>query len=292
MMSKLQDRLKTLSPQQLLVSSIAGLAIAIIGGTLLIRGIKIISTGSVGVLEVAGTVAKEPLPPGMHWVNPWGNVEIYSTQIQDIKETIEATSKEGLGFNVDVSLQYHIAPDYATEVYKTIGKDEQEIVISRFRSIVRMITARYPAEAIYSEKRQELSEQLQIELKQSLEPLGFVLDGVFIREVMLPPSLQQAIQEKINEEQAGKQMAFKLEQERQEAERKRIEAQGKADAREILAQKTTPEILQIRSLEILEKLVESGDNKVIILGSGDDPNMPLMLRALNIEPSPQGQAQE
>lgn len=270
------------------------LIVILIIGSILARMIKVITTGSVGVVEFSGKIASEPLKPGIHRVNPWSNVAIYSTQMVDIKETIEATSREGLGFNVDVSLQYHINPDRVIELYQTIGRDEKEIVISRFRSTVRMITALYPVEAIYSTKRQELSDRLESRLKDELEPLGLTVDGVYVREVMLPDSFQAMIQNKLNEdqqnqqatfaiEQERQQMEFRLEQERQEAERKRIEAQGTADAQAILAQQDIPEILEIRSMEVIEQLAESPNAKIVILGNTGGNNVPLVLQALSTQ---------
>ena len=232
------------------------------------RNIVIVSTGNVGVVEFFGQMNNRPLNPGIHLVNPFSKVEFYSTRLKDVKETIEATSQEGLAFNVDVSLQYRVDSRKAVEIYQNLGNNETEIVISRFRSIVREVTASYPAEAIYSTKRQEVASRIREQLSKQLSPLGFVLDGAYLRQVVLPETLQAAIQEKLKAEQQSRQMSFTLTQTRQESERKRVEARGTADAQAILALSLTPSILQLRSIEAMEKLATSNNAKVLIVGGG------------------------
>lgn len=233
------------------------------------RNVVVISAGNVGVVEFFGQVESRPLPAGIHLVNPFAEVETYSTRLKDVKETIEATSQEGLAFEMDVSLQYRIDPQKAVAIYQNIGENETEIVISRFRSLVRQVTASYPMEAIYSSQRQEVTNRLQENLSQQLSPLGFVLEGTYLREVVLPKTLQTAIQEKLKAEQESQQMAFAIAKTRQESERKRIEAQGTADAQAILSRSVTPAILQLRSIEAMEKLATSDNTKVLILGGGE-----------------------
>jgi regulator of protease activity HflC (stomatin/prohibitin superfamily) len=243
---------------------------ALIGATAFIMAIArmliIIPTGSVGVQSTQGFVSATSLPSGFHLVNPFTDVIYYSTRLKDVKETIEATSKEGLAFNVDVSIQYQIDPQKAADIYQKIGTDESDILVSRFRSVVRGITAIYPAEAIYSTKRQEVASQMRQRLTEQIEPLGFMVEDVLLREVKLPDTLQAAIQEKLKAEQESRQMTFVLERERQEAERKRIAARGDADAQKIVSQGLTPEGLQLRSIEAMEKLATSANSKVIVVG--------------------------
>jgi regulator of protease activity HflC (stomatin/prohibitin superfamily) len=237
----------------------------------------IIPTGKVGVADFEGQVAPNTLTPGFHVMNPFSDVVTFSTRLTDIKETIEATSQEGLAFNMDVSIQYRLDPQQAARVYQQIGTDEREIVISRFRSIVRETTAMYPADAIYSSKRQDVAARMQQRLTQQIVPLGYVIEAVLLREVQIPNTLQAAIQEKLKAEQASQQMTFVLEREKQEAERKRIEARGQADAQKILSQGLTPSVLQLRSIEATEKLAQSSNAKVIVVG-GSSHGAPLMLQ--------------
>jgi regulator of protease activity HflC (stomatin/prohibitin superfamily) len=233
------------------------------------RTLRVISAGNVGVVESFGKVADRPLTPGIHAVNPFSDLEVFSTRLQDVTEDVEVTSQEGLTFNLHVSLQYRLKPDQVVNFYQSIGDNESEIIRSRFRSTVREITASYPAESVYSSRRQEVSEQMQERLSEQLEPLGFSVEGAYLREVVLPETLQAAIQEKLSAEQESQQMAFTLERERQEAERKRVEAQGVADAQTIVARSLTAEALQLRAIEATESLAASDNAKVVVIGGGE-----------------------
>jgi regulator of protease activity HflC (stomatin/prohibitin superfamily) len=253
---------------RLAVRAIALLIALIAASASIFRTLIIIPVGKVGVVELFGQVSERPLNPGIHLVNPFAEVEEFSSRLIDVKEVVEATSSEGLAFKIDVSLQYRLEPQKAVEIYKLIGTNETEIVISRFRSIIREITATYPAEAIYSTKRQEVANRLRQQLSEQLAPLGFAVDQVLLRGIQLPDTLQAAIQQKLATEQESQQMRFTLEKARQEAERKRIEAKGIADSQKIVTQGLNQQILQLREIEATEKLAGSDNAKVIIIGGG------------------------
>ncbi|MBD3884408.1 prohibitin family protein [Phormidium tenue FACHB-886] len=261
------SRLK-LAKAQIAIRMIAGLIGSIALLIAFFKVVVVIPTGEVGVEDLEGQVAPQTLSSGFNLVNPFSEVVTFSTRLQDVKETIEATSKEGLAFDVDVSLQYQIAPEKAALVYQKIGTDSTDILTSRFRATVREVTASYPVEAIYSTKRAEVTSRLQQRLTEQIEPLGFRVEAVLLREIKLPDTLQAAIQEKLKAEQATQQMKFTLEQERQEAERKRIEAQGIADSQKIVSQGLTPAVLQLRAIEATEKLAQSQNSKVVVMGGG------------------------
>lgn len=254
------------------------LLIGVIAAALsVLKSLAIIPAGKVGITEVFGSVHPRPLYPGIHFVNPFGKVVTYSTRLRDIKETVTATSQEGLSLTLDVSLQYKLVPKTVADVYQNIGTDETEIVISRFRSLIREITARYPAKAIYTENRQEVAQQLEAQMSQQLNPLGFIVEETLLRDVKLPENLQASIEEKLKAEQESQRMQFILEKERQEAERKKIEAQGVAQFQEIVSQGLTPQFLQWKSIEATETLANSNNSKVIIMG-GSEPRTPVILQ--------------
>jgi regulator of protease activity HflC (stomatin/prohibitin superfamily) len=282
---------KSPSPKhRLAVRAIAILVAGIAMIASLFKNIVIIPAGQVGVMELFGSVSERPLNPGIHLVNPFAEVEKFSTRLRDIKETVEATSQEGLAFSVDVSLQYKLEPQKAAEVYKSIGSNETEIIISRFRSIIREVTATYPAEAIYSTKRQEVANQLRERLSQQIAPLGFIVEDTLLREIKLPEKLQEAVQEKLAAEQENRKMTFTLEKERQEAERKRIEAKGIADSQKIISQGLTNPILQLKAIEATEKLAASDTTKVVIMGSGQG-GLPVNIQLDSVLPTQQSPAQ-
>jgi regulator of protease activity HflC (stomatin/prohibitin superfamily) len=261
-------------------------AIAMLIGTLaafilfyqfLARFFVTISTGTVGVVEVFGKVDDKSLNPGIHFVNPFSKTIVFSSRLKDIKETVDTTSKEGLGFELDVSLQYRINPEKLKDIYQTIGTNEQEIIISRFRSIVRQTTASYEAGAIYGDKREEIARRLHQEVSNSLSPLGFVVEETLLRNVKLPENIQAAIQKKIEAQQQSQQLDFELEKTRKEANRKREEAKGIADSQKIISQGLSEQVLRLKSIEATQKLAESQNSKVIIIGGGED-KLPLILQ--------------
>ncbi|MFN5753752.1 MAG: prohibitin family protein, partial [Pseudanabaena sp.] len=224
---------------RLVIKAIAGLIALTTAISALSRLLVVIPAGSVGVEDFQGKVSDRTLPAGLQVINPFADVVQFSTRLRDIKEEIGATSKEGLAIGIDVSIQYHIDPAKAASVYQNIGLEEREIIVSRFRSISREIVSGYPAEAIYATKREEVSLKLAEKLRSQMAPLGFVVDEALLRNVKVPETLQAAIQQRLKAEQENLQMKFVLEKEAQEAERKRIEAKGHADAQKILAEGLT-----------------------------------------------------
>lgn len=260
---------------QLVIKAIAGLMALATAISALSRLLVVIPAGSVGVEDFQGKVSERSLPAGLHVINPFADVVQFSTRLRDIKEEIGATSKEGLAIGIDVSIQYRIDPAKAASVYQNIGLEEREIIVSRFRSISREIVSGYPAEAIYATKREEVSLKLAEKMRSQLAPLGFVVDEALLRNVKVPETLQAAIQQRLKAEQENLQMKYVLEKEAQEAERKRIEAKGHADAQKILAEGLTPAVLQLRAIEATENLAKSTNSKVIVLGNGQ--GTPLIL---------------
>jgi regulator of protease activity HflC (stomatin/prohibitin superfamily) len=258
---------------QLVIKAISGSIAVLAGINALSRLIIVIPVGNIGVEYFQGKVSNRTLPAGIYAINPFSDIVQFSTRLRDIKEEISATSKEGLALDIDISIQYRIDPAKAGNVYQNIGTDEREIVISRFRAIAREIVAGYPAEAVYSTKREEISLQLREKLRLYITPLGFVVDEALLRNVKIPETLQEAIQQRLKAEQENLQMQFVLAKEKQEAERKRIEAKGRADAQKILAEGLTPAILQLRTIEANEKLSLAPNSKLVILGNGQNTSL-------------------
>jgi regulator of protease activity HflC (stomatin/prohibitin superfamily) len=263
-------------------SRLAVRAITILIGSIAVfnsisRLLVIVPPGNVGIVNFFGQVDEKTLAPGVHLVNPFNKVLNFSTRLKDVKENVDVTSQEGLSLNLDVSLQYKLDPQKAATVYKTIGTDETQLVISRFRSTVRAITANYPASAIYSTKRQEIAQKIDQQLTQDIPTLGFIVEEALLRNVKMPDVLQAAIQNKLKVEQENQQMKFVLEKERQEAERKRIEAQGIADSQKIISAGLTNQMLQLRAIEATEKLAQSNNSKIVIIGS-EKGGIPILLQ--------------
>jgi prohibitin 1 len=228
--------------------------------------------------ESLGQVGQKTLSPGIYFINPFTDIITYSTRLQDIKETVDTTSKEGLGFKMDVSLQYRLDPTKAGEVFQKIGSPEQqkEIITSRFRSLIRQITANYPLTDIYGEKRAIIAQNLGESMATQLQPLGFIVEEALLRNIILPDNIQAAIQAKVATEQESQTIDLEIQKAKKEAERKIIEARGTANAQKILSEGLTDKIIQLKTIEATEKLGQSPNSKIIILGGGQK-TLPLML---------------
>jgi regulator of protease activity HflC (stomatin/prohibitin superfamily) len=242
------------------------------------RAVVVIPAGEVGVIETMGSVDATPLTSGVYFLNPLSKVVTYSTRLQDIKETVDTSSKEGLNFNIDVSLQYRLNPEKAGEVFSSLGSEEQqrEIIVSRFRSLIRENTAKYDLSSIYGDKRAEISGVLVQSMKEQLEPLGFLVEEALMRNVILPENIQKAIQAKVEVEQSNQKKQLELISAQRDAERKIIEAQGVADSQKILSQSLTDKIIKLKAIEATQKLAESPNTKVLIMGSGEG-NLPIIM---------------
>lgn len=255
---------------------------------LFFRFLIIVPAGTVTVVETFGKVGQRPLEPGVNLINPFSQTIDFSTRLKDIKETVGATSSEGLNLDIDVSLQYKIDAQKADEVYQNIGISEKEIIISRFRSIIRQITATYEAKDIYGSKRQEIASRLRQELGEQLNPLGFIVEETLLRKVILPQKIQAAIQQKIEAEQDSQrqefinrkkrqELEFELEKAAKEAERKKIEALGISEAQKLISQNLTENILELKAIEATQELAKSPNAKTIIVGRSKD-GLPLLLQ--------------
>ncbi len=244
----------------------------------LVQCFTIVPAGHVGVVDFFGTVSEKTLPPGINPVNPLAKVVKFSTQTQEIKETMQVLSREGLTIGLEISTLFRLNPDSAARVYQTIiGGDYEEIVLKpQFRSISRAVTASFQASALYSTERERLGVAIQEELAKVVAVRGIIVESSPLRNVALPTQLTEAIEQKQRADQESQRMEFILAKERQEADRKRIEAKGIADFQTIVAQGISEQLLRWKGIEATEKLANSGNTKVIIVGAGKD-GLPIIM---------------
>ncbi len=244
--------------------------IALILFVLIIIGgpIKVVPAGHVGVKDLFGRVSDAVLKPGVNLVFPFTRVIKMSIQTQEVKETAEVPSKEGLMMDLEGSLLFRLDPSKAAEIYKTVGRNYQEIVVQpQMRSAIREITASYDAKALYSSEREQIASETFALFQKMASGRGIIAEAVLLRKIGLPPIVAAAIQEKLKREQEAEQMKFVLQKESQEAERKRIEAQGIADYQKIVALGLSPQILEWKGIEATEKLAMSPNTKVVVVGN-------------------------
>jgi prohibitin 1 len=236
-----------------------------------------IPAGSVGVVDFFGNVSENTLKAGINFVNPMANVIKFSVKTQEVKEQMTVPSKEGLTVQLEISLLYHLNPEYAFDIYRTVGENYGEIIVlPQFRAVVRGITAQYEAKALYTSGREQVAKDIEQELTRLVSKRGITIESAPLRQIILPKGLTNAIEDKLKAEQESQRMQFILLKEQQEADRKRIEANGISDFQEIVAKGLTDRVLKWKGIEATEKLANSPNSKTVIIGSGKD-GLPLIL---------------
>src|SRR6516225_3845018 len=236
-----------------------------------------IPTGNVGVLTLFGRVTGETLGEGIHLINPLKSVQKLSIQTQSVKESANVPSNEGLILVLDTSLLFHLDRSKAADVYQKVGANYAEkIVEPTLRAAIRASTSAHTANALYTNARELVQNQIQEELTSQLSPRGVIVENVLLRDVQLPAMLKTSIEAKQQAEQDALRMNFILQKEKQEAERKRIEAQGIADFQKIVATGISPQLLEWKGIEATEKLASSSNAKVVIVGNAKN-GLPLVL---------------
>jgi prohibitin 1 len=239
--------------------------------------LTVVPAGNVGVVDFFGRVSPDTLKAGINLINPLARVIKMSVQTQEMKEVMDVPSKEGLSVQLEVSVLFHLDPEKASEVYKTVGENYTAILlVPQFRSVSRGVTAGFEAKALYTSERELLANQIEEHLRRLVTARGIGIESTPLRRVGLPQRLSQSIEEKLRSEQESQRMEFVLAKERQEADRKRIEAQGIADFQAIVSRGLSDSMLRWKGIEATEKLANSQNAKVVIVGSGKD-GLPLIL---------------
>jgi len=244
---------------------------------LFLSSVVSIPTGHVGVLTLFGKVTGETLGEGIHVINPLKSAQRLSIQTQSVKESANVPSNEGLNLALDTSLLFHLDRSRAAEVYQKVGPNYAEkIVEPTLRNAIRAATSAHTANALYTNARELVQQQIQDELTTQLSLRGVIIENVLLRDVQLPAMLKSSIEAKQQAEQDALRMNFILQKEKQEAERKRIEAQGIADFQRIVAQGISTQLLEWKGIEATEKLAASGNSKVVVVGNTKN-GLPLIL---------------
>jgi len=241
----------------------------------------IIGSGEAGVLYKTlgdGVVTdKPPLSEGFHIVAPWNKVFIYEVRRMEIFEKMKVLSSNGLDIQLDASAWYMPEYDQLGFLHQRIGENYvQRILLPTIRSAARSVVGRYTPEQLYSSKRDAIQAEIFEETKKIVSNQYIVLDDILVRDVTLPPTIKDAIERKLRQEQESLEYEFRLEKADKEAQRQVIEAQGKADANRILSASLTDKILQDKGIEATLMLAQSPNAKVVVVGSGD-AGLPLIL---------------
>ncbi len=235
-----------------------------------------VPAGHVGLKDFFGKISENTLNPGIHLVNPLLTIREMDVRTQEITETATVPSKEGLNVRLDISILFRLDKDQAPDVYKTIGMDYTNVfIIPQLRAKVRGATTAYEAKALYTSQRQAMAQSIIDELAPVFAERGINLEQVLMRSVTLPTQLAQAIEAKLQAEQEAERMRFVLDRERLEADRKKIEAKGISEFQTIVSQSINENLLRWKGIEATEKLAQSPNAKVVVVGGKD--GLPLIL---------------
>jgi len=260
-----------------LVRLVGFVVLGILIVSLLFSAVTRVDSGAVGVLTLFGRVTGEALPEGIHLMNPLKTNHELSIRTQEVKETASVPSSEGLVMSLDTSLIYHLNPDKAADVFQKIGPNYVEVLVEpNLRAAIREATASHTANALYTGEREMVAKQIFDQLAGLLGQRGFIVESVLLRDIQLPATLKASIESKQQAEQESLAMSFRLQKEKQEADRKRIEAAGVRDFQQIVAQGITPSLLEWKGIEATELLAKSPNAKVVVIGGGKS-GLPLIL---------------
>jgi regulator of protease activity HflC (stomatin/prohibitin superfamily) len=264
----------------------------VVGPVLIIIGVltscfKTIEAGQVGVKSLFGKVNNDVLYSGLNFINPLVEVTTFDVRTQTytmsaaheegaIKgdDAIRILTADGLEVVIDLSVLFNVNSTDAPKILQEIGTDYlDKIVRPVSRTAIRDNAVSYDAVALYSTKREEFQSKIFKTIETSFEKRGLHLQQLLIRNVALPASVKSTIESKINAEQDAQKMTFVLQKEKQEAERKRVEAQGIADYQKILSTGLSDKQLQYESIKAQKEIATSPNTKVIIMGGGKNPIM-------------------
>ena len=262
-----------------------GIALVIIG--LLTACIKQIDAGQVGVQKLFGSVQDHVLESGLNFVNPFITIAPINARTQNYTmsgihnegkqagdDAIRVLSSDGLEVTIDLTVLYHVNINEAPRIIREIGPDYEEVIVRPItRTKIRDNAVFYPAVDLFSVKREEFQQRIYKDIETNFKQRGLTLEQLLIRNIALPESVKQTIESKINAEQDAQKMQFVLQKEKQEAERKRVEAQGIADYQRILSLGLSDKMLQYEQIKAMKELSLSQNSKVIIMGNKAGSNI-------------------
>jgi regulator of protease activity HflC (stomatin/prohibitin superfamily) len=257
---------------------------------IILSAIVQIGPGHVGVQTLFGSVQNRVLYSGLNFVNPLVEVEKMDVKTQaytmsteqnegNIKgdDAIWALSADGLTIKLDVTVWYRLNDVDAPQVYRTIGVDYvDKIVRPAIRTALRDVSVLYSATDIYSGKRGDFVTGVTKNIEEAFKGRGIILERVLLRNVELPDKIKSAIDDKIAAEQKAQQMVYVLQKEKQEAERKKIEAEGISNFNRIVSQSITDQVLQLKGIEATTEIAKSNNAKMVVMNG---KNMPLIFGA-------------
>ena len=268
-----------------LANPIKAIAVAVFIIGVLSASIVQIDAGKVGIQKLFGNVQKDVLYSGLHFINPFLDVIEVDTRTQNYTmsgvhnegdkvgdDAIRVLSADGLEVTIDLTVLYRLIPNEAPNMLRETGLDYKDKIVRPIaRTKIRDNAVYYDAVSLYSSKRDEFQGRIYKAIEDEFKKRGLLLENLLVRNITLPTSVKNAIETKINAEQEAQKMQFVLQKERQEADRKRVEAQGIADYQKIISESLTDKQLQYEQIKTMKELAQSQNAKIIIMGKGNTP---------------------
>ncbi|WP_345232869.1 prohibitin family protein [Hymenobacter saemangeumensis] len=268
--------------------ALLGLGLVFIGLGIALSTVVQIGAGQVGVQTLFGKVEPRILQPGLNVVNPLVDITRFDTRTQNYTmsaqhsegqqagdDAIRVLSADGLEVVIDLTVLYHVVASQTPKILSTIGEDYQDKIVRAIsRTRIRDNAVYYDAVALYSTRREEFQTRILAAIEKDFRNAGLQLDQLLIRNIQLPESVKRSIESKISAEQEAQKMQFVVQKERQEAERKRVEAQGIADYQRIINAELSDKLLQYETIKANQAIATSENAKVIIMnGRGNGPQV-------------------
>lgn len=262
---------------------ISGFIVMLIG--VLTSCIVQIDAGEIGVQKLFGKIQPNVLRSGLHFINPLVDVQHLDVKTQNYTmsgvhdegmksgdDAIRVLTADGLEVTIDLSVLYRVVADNAPKLLQQTGIDyEDKIVRPLTRTRIRDNAVYYDAIELFASKRDEFQQRIYKSIEKDFNARGLLLENLLVRNITLPESVKQTIEQKINAEQDAQKMQFVLQKEQQEAQRKRIEAQGIADYQHIISESLTDKQLQYESIKAQLEIAKSPNTKIIVMGKGSAP---------------------
>ncbi|MEN9885270.1 MAG: hypothetical protein RLZZ420_2487 [Bacteroidota bacterium] len=262
---------------------LTGIALGLIG--MLSSSVRQVDAGYVGVKALFGKVQNETLSSGLNMINPLMSVTDIDIRTQNYTmsgvhdegsksgdDAIKVLTADGLEVTIDLSVLYRVNPTEAPKMLREIGINfEDKIVRPITRTRIRDNSVYYDAVALYSTKRDEFQSRIFKTIETDFKQRGLILENLLVRNITLPASVKSTIEQKINAEQEAQKMQFVLQKEKQEAERKRVEAQGISDYQRIISMSLSDRQLQYEQIKAMKELAASGNSKIIVMPSKGAP---------------------
>lgn len=246
--------------------------------------IKVVPPGKVKVQDLFGKVKDRVLYSGLNFVNPLVNLHEMSIRTQEYTmssktyegsvsgdDAIKGLSSDGILLPMDITCLFHLIPDSSPDVFRKLGINyETKVIRPVLKTSIREVVSNYPMEEIYSSKRDSIAMAMKNRSVEKLKNRGIFVEDLLLRDVNLPAEVERAINDKKTEQQKYEKMVYTLQKEKKEKERKIIEAQGIKEKNRTIAEGLTEKYLQWYKIDMMKKLIDSPNNTVIFIPTGED----------------------